>query len=148
MNSKNLNHHIKEMKGMAEMLVPFTFPQASILDEQEVLLLKQRNITVDGHDLFLCYSKADYDQYFLESLQIQSYYTPFLPFAVVCKLGRAFLGHNNLSYVEFIKNSKKIYCWTLRSRDGRSLLPDQITKSGSYEGFQFSILQPGSVDLF
>lgn len=148
MYHKDLKQHIKEMKGMAEMLIPHTFPLATFKDEQEVLLLKQKVINVDGYECFLCFSKANYQEYFLESLQIQPYYVPFLPFTIVCNLGRAFLGQDNLSYVEFVKSSRKIYCWTMRSRDGRSLPPEQITRSGSFEGFDFSILQPGSVDLF
>ena len=111
-------------------------------------MLKQKNISVDGYDVLTCFSKADYGDYFLESVQIQSYFTQFLPFTVVCKLGRAFLGQKHLSYIEFLKGGRKVYCWTIRSRNGRPMPPDKITKPGSYEGFDFSILQPGSVDLF
>lgn len=143
-----LQQDVNEMKGMADLLIPYTFPRVDFKVEQEVLLLKQRSITVDGYDIIACYSKADYGHYFLESLQLQAIYTSFLPFTLICKLGRVFLGSSNLSYVEFFKNSRKVYCWTIKSRDGRSLLPDNQTKPGSYEGFEFNILQPGSVDLF
>jgi hypothetical protein len=148
MSSINLEKQVEEMKGMAEWLIPFTFPEVIFSEEQEVLPLKQRNITLDGYEMIICYSKANYSSYFLESLQIQSYYSPFLPFTLVCKLGRAFLGKDNLSYIEFFRNGRKVYCWTIRSRDGRSLPPGNKSKMGSYEGFAYNILQPGSIDLF
>lgn len=148
MRNKTLPQAVEEMKSMAEVLLPFTFPVVDFKVEQEVLLLKQRTLTVDGYDILTCYSKAEYHDYFMESLQVQSAFAPFLPFTVVCKLGRVFLGLHGLSYIEFFRNNKKVYCWTLKSREGRPLPPDKQTKPGSYEGFEFSILQPGSVDLF
>jgi hypothetical protein len=148
MVAKALREEVAEMRAMADMLVPYTFPVVDFRVEQDVLLFKHRSFAVDGYDLSVCFSKADYGEYFLESFQVQSSFAPFLPFAVVCKVGRAFLGSNNLSYIEFFKNNRKVYCWTIRSREGRPLPPDKKNKPGSYEGFQFSILQPGTVDLF
>jgi hypothetical protein len=148
MIDKSLETYIKEMKKVAEHLVPYTFPLVEFYFEQDVLLLKQRNIYVDGHNLFVCFSKANYSEYFLESLQIQSFYTPFLPFDTVCKLGRLFLGEKNISFVEFIKNNKKIYCWTLKTKNGISLPPDDVKSYGNYEGFEYSILKSDSIDLF
>jgi|694.fasta_scaffold08002_13 hypothetical protein len=148
MINKTLKTHIEEMKRMAETLVLNTFPLSSVDDEEDVLLLKQKTISVDGHEIFICYSKSNYGTFFLESLQIQPYYTPFLPFTIVCNLGRAFLGDVNLCYAEFIKNNKKIYCWTIRSNNGQLLKPDSETKKGNFEGFEFNILLPGSIDLF
>jgi hypothetical protein len=148
MEHKPLAEEIEQMKSMAEILLPFTFPVVDFKVEQDVLLLKQRTITVDGYDLLICYSKADYNEYFLESLQVQSAVAPFLPFTIVCKLGRAFLGSHKLSYIEFFRNNKKVYCWTLKSIDGRPLPPDENNKPATFEGFDYSVLQPGSVDLF
>jgi hypothetical protein len=148
MVKKEIKQHVEEMRNMANVLIPFTFPQVDFEEEQEVLLLKQRNIIFDGYDITICYSKANYDKYFLESLQIQSYYTPFLPFVLVCKLGRIFLGENNLAYVEFFRNGRKVYCWTIRSKNGQSLPPENKTKPGIYQGFKFNILQNDSIELF
>jgi len=148
MLDNNFQKKIKEMKGMANMLTPHTFPKVSFNQEKEVLPLKQRKAMVDGYDVVLCYSKADYSDYFLESIQVQSCYAPFLPFFLVCKIGRAFLGQDNLSYIEFFRNGKKVYCWTIKSRNGRSLLPGSRSKPGSYEGFTYNILESGSIDLF
>lgn len=143
----NLDDEVEQMRNMAEMLVPFTFPVVDFKVEQEILVLKQRVVTVDGYDVLVVLSKAQYDNYFLESLQLQSTFAPFLPFTIVCKLGRAFLGPFNLSYVDFFKTNKKTYCWTIRTRDGRILVPDEENECGDFEGFKYSILQPGTVDL-
>jgi len=136
------------MKHMARRLVPRTFPVVEFEEEQDVLVLKQHTDVIDGYDVTLCYSEADYEKYLLKSLQIQSIHAPFLPFNLVCKIGRAFLGSNNLSYIEFFRGNKKVYCWTVKARNGRLLPPGKKSKLGSFEGFEFSILSPGSVDLF
>lgn len=141
-----LNDEVNEMKNMAVALMPYTFPAVALAVEKDTLILKQRTLTVDGYDILTVFSRSQYTDYVLETLQLQSVSCPFLPFGMVCKLGRAFLGDFNLSYVEFFKGSKKIYCWTLRSVDGRSLVPDPADK-GEFEGFKFSLLQPGIVDL-
>lgn len=145
---KTLDEEIDEMKVLARTLIPYTFPKVDFKYEQDIILLKQRTVTVDGFDILVCYSKSDYDDHFLESVQIQSAFAPFLPFTIVCKLGRAFLGVNKLSYIEFFRNNKKVYCWTLKSRDDRPLPPDKKNTPGRFEGYDYTILQPGSVDLF
>ena len=144
----DLKTTVKQMKSMARLLIPHTFPKVPFEHEQEVSVLKQRTLTVDGYEIVVCYSEALYPDYVLKSIQIQSYYTPFLPFVLVCKLGKVFLGTNNLSYIEFFRNNRKVYCWTIKTRNGRLLPPDKKTKPGNYEGFEFRILHPGSVDLF
>jgi hypothetical protein len=148
MTDINLSDEIDQMKAMSEMLIPYTFPAVDFKIEQEILLLKQRTLVVDGYEMLVIFSKAKYEEYFLESVQLYGTFAPFLPFTMVCKLGRAFLGSYNLSYIEFFKGVRKVYCWTIRSRDGRSLPPDTENEPGCFEGFEYSILQPGTVDLF
>lgn len=139
---------IQQMKSMARRLLPYTFPTVHFKEEQDVLLLKQKRMIVDGYEVTLCYSEADYEKYYLKSLQIQSSQAPFLPFTLVCKIGKMFLGKKNLSYIEFFRGNRKVYCWTVKVKNGKMLPPGKKTKPGYYEGFQFSILHPGSVDLF
>lgn len=132
---------------MARLLIPHTFPLASFEDEQVILPLKQTVITVDGYDVVICLSAADYDKYILWSFQIQSVYTPFLPFNVVCKLGRTFLGGKHLAYLEFAKDGKKVYCWTLRRKGRKTITASNDSEPETFEGFEFVRLNPESVDL-
>ncbi|HUW48769.1 MAG TPA: hypothetical protein VMW36_08515 [Patescibacteria group bacterium] len=140
---------VKQMRVISEHLLPYTYPSKPFEYEQDVNCLKQRQVCVDGTQVMLCFSLADYSKqgYILESLQIQSIYTPFLPFNLVCKLGRSFLGDKNLSYVEFMRAKKKVYCWTIKTNNGEVMPPGEKTVPGSYEGFEYSILNPGAVDL-
>lgn len=143
-----LTKTVKEMRAMAELLIPHTYPNVDFKEEYEVLPLKCRTITVDGYDVVVNFSKSDYRKYFVESLQIQSSYSYFLPFTLVCKVARAFLGSENLCFADFIKNNKKIYCWTLRTRNGKAISPSKKSEPTSYEGFEYNISNPGSVNLY
>jgi hypothetical protein len=147
MSENKFSQTVEQMRAMADLLIPYTHPRVDFNIEKDVLILKQRTITVDGYEVHVCFSKADFGEYVLESLQVQSAFAPFLPFTVVCKVGRAFLGSNGLSYIEFLRNNRKVYCWTIKSREGRPLPLGKKTRPGSYEGFEFNILLPGSVDL-
>lgn len=147
MNSK-LTTSVEQLKRIARFLVPWTYPQVPSAEEKEILMLKQSIIEVDGYQVICCFSEAQNPTYILKSLQIHNPQSPFLPFHMVCKIGRAFLGSDNLSYIEFFRNNRKVYCWALKTRNGESLPPSPKTKPASYEGFEFRILNPGSVDLF
>lgn len=143
-----LSQHVTEMKRMGEMLVPVTYPKVPFRVEQDILVLKQRVFIVDGYEVSVTYSKADYyNEYFLESLQIQGACTPFLPFVVVCKIGKYFFGTDNLAYIEFFKGVKKVYCWSIRTKNNQIIPPGDAAKLRDYEGFSFHILREGALDL-
>jgi len=148
MIKKPLKEHIQEMKNIAEILISCTYPKAELNIEHDVLVLKQRSFIIDGYEVLACFSISDYEEYNLESLQIQAIYEAFLPFNVVCKIAQLFLGNKNLSYIEFFKNNKKIYCWTIKTKNGKVLTVDDQTKPTNYEGFKFNLLQHGTIDLF
>jgi meiotically up-regulated gene 157 (Mug157) protein len=157
MKKTSLSEHIDQMKKMAEMLVRHTYPNGfnkegtanvTFDDEQEIVLLKQRKVKVDGYSVTVCLSYANYEKYTLKSLQVQANQGAFLPFNVVCKVGREFLGDENISYVDFFRNNKKVYCWTVKTLNGEPLPPGKTATPSSYEGFDYSILNPGSVDLY
>jgi hypothetical protein len=139
---------VEHMKSMAEMLVPYTYPRVNYEEEQQILCLKQRIVKINGHELVLCFSRADYGKYLLETIQIQSQHAPFLPFAVVCKIGRMFLGERNLCYIDFFRFHRKFYCWAIKVVDGRALSPGKHSDPAIFEGFNYHLLHPGSVDLF
>ena len=143
-----LSKHVSEMGCMADILVPHTFPMVDYEEEQEVLILKQRKITVDGYEVVVALSRANYKKHHLMSFQVQSATSPFLPFNFVCNLARVFLGPRHLSYVEFLKDGRKAYCWTLRiTSNGRYLLPSKETEPSIYEGFEYNVLNPSVDDV-
>jgi hypothetical protein len=144
----SLQDHVKEMRALALLLISHTFPIAEFDEEFEILPLKCRTILVDGYELQVTFSIAEYPKYMVESIQIQSLYTPFIPFNVVCKVARFFLGKKNLAYTDFLRNNKKVYCWTVRKKDGVPITPNDVAQNSVYEGFEYSILNPGSLDLY
>lgn len=141
-----LERQADEMKRVVRHLTPYSFPKGNIEDETDLLPLKNRAIVVDGYDVSLTLSESDFDSYMVESLQIQGVYTPFLPFYVVCKVARAFLGEAGLSHADFVKNNRKIYCWTARRKGGKTLKPK--APQLKYEGFTYSMLKPGQLNLY
>jgi len=143
-----LEKQVKEMQALAETLVPYTFPVVSIEEEQEILILKQRQITLDGYDISVILSKAKYPEYGIESLQISSVRTPFLPFNMVCKIGRAFLGDQYLGYAEFFKKGEKVYCWTVRYQEDNKIPPTDRAFEAVYEGFEYKVLPSGCGNLY
>jgi hypothetical protein len=144
---KNINDTVKEMKTLADSLSSFSFPKVSLKKEKDVLILKQRSIILDGYFIALCLSKSDYGNFFLESLQIQSEYSSFLPFNIVCKLGKVFLGEKDLAYTEFFKENKKIYFWSIKTKDGLIFNTEENSEIINYEGFKFFIMNKDGYDF-
>ena len=105
---------VKEMKALGEVLVPFNYPIKPITSwEDELSIFKVRELTIDGYEIFIHYMKSDYNDYFIETLQIHNFKHPFLPFNLICNLGKRFFGKNHLSLVEVFKEHRKIYIWSL-----------------------------------
>jgi len=137
---ETLNRHIREMNNMANILIPHSFPDVSITDEMVINPLKRRIITVDGYEVSVLYSKSDFKKYQVETLQIESIYAPFLPFNFVCKLGKSFLGEENLTYMDLFKDGKKSYCWIVRKLNGSTLPANDLESAMVYEGFKYNII--------
>ena len=149
MQEKPLSQHVSEMKDLSKMLVDQTYPNVSFEEELIVLPLKCRTLVIDGYEVSVNFSISNFEKHDVESVQIQSVYTPFLPFNIICRLARSFLGHEHLCYVDFIKQNKKIYCWTVkRTKYGRPMPAKEDQRVGFYEGFEYTILNPGSVNLY
>lgn len=144
---KNIKETVKEMKALSDLLAISSFPKVSLKKEKDVLILKQRSIILDGYYIALCLSKSDYGEFFLESLQIQSEYSSFLPFNVICKLGKIFFGEKHLSYTEFFKENKKIYFWSIKTKDDLILNIEEKSKIINYEGFKFYIMNKDGYDF-
>ena len=147
---KNLSQHVFEMRRLGEVLVPYNFPKAPPTVEDDINILKIRELTVDGYDVCCHYSKSDQDGYFMESFQIFGKHFPFLPFSLVCKLARHFLGEHELSLIEIYRENRKIYCWTLAvDFDGCAIPSPYETEVEycTYEGFNYCYMQPNQVDF-
>lgn len=148
---KSLEAHVKEMRGLGEVLMPYNYPTVSPEDEDDILLLKSREVTVDGYNAVIFYSKSDYRKYYLETLQILGKNCPFLPFWLVVKVAKKFLGENHLSLVEIFKEGKKIYCWSvIKSRKNVSLPSPHKNKVKDcvYEGFSYKSMSPNQVNFY
>lgn len=149
----NLEEIIDNMRKIGEMLIPHNYPRALPVTtmEDDLAFFKEREAIIDGYSLFLNYQKSDYDTHFLETLQIYNKYSPFLPFNLVCKLGKRFLGSHHLSLVELFKDNRKIYCWSVCVDDqGRPIpLPyELVTEDCQFEGLSYLYMQPSQVNFF
>jgi hypothetical protein len=149
---KTLNQNIKEMKSFGEFLIPYNFPQVTSEEEEVVNCLKSREAFIDGYNVILFYSKANWNTHFVEVLQVLGKYCPFLPISFVCKVGKKFLGEEYLSLVELYRDDRKIYCWTLlKDKDNKSIpcpYESKSIKDCICEGFQYRCLNPKEIDFY
>ena len=147
----NIYDTVGRIKRMAEQLVPYNFPTVSPQDEEIINFLKFTEATVDGYDVILHFNKHDYGDHYLETFQVLGKEVPFLPFVLICKLAKLFLGEQKLSLVEVLKDGRKIYCWTLiRDKKGKAIAAPYQNKGEdcSYEGFQYSYVTPDKINFY
>ena len=147
----NLEQIIDEMRSIGEYMVPHNFPQAPPTMEDILAVFKERDVIIDGYPIVLHYQKSDYEKHFMETLQIYGKNSPFLPFHVICKLGKRFLGSHHLSLVEIFQDNRKIYIWSVCvDHDGKPMpLPFETeTEECEFEGFSYLYMQPNQVDFF
>jgi hypothetical protein len=147
-----LDEIVDDVRAMGDMLIPYNFPKVKPpIGEDDLAFFKERECLIDGYPVVLHYHKSDYDKHLMETLQVYGKNSPFLPFCVVVKLGKAFLGPHHLSLVELFKDNRKIYCWSLCvDRRGRPIPSpyDVQTEQCHYEGFDYLYLQPNQVNFF
>lgn len=135
-----LDKQISEMKAAASVLSEYSCPKVSIDDEKQISCLREREIFVDGYEITTVLSENVYTQYKMYTLQAYSSYGSFLPFSLVCKLVKNFLGCVGLYYVSVIQNDKKIYIWTLCLNLNGEPLEDKSYRSvklDEYHGLKF-----------
>lgn len=148
---KSLETVAKEMRALGEILVPHNYPTVSPEEEDDILMLKSQEVTFDGYSIIVFYSKSDYRTYHLETLQILGKNCPFLPFWLVVKIAKKFLGDNHLSLVEIFKEGKKIYCWSVVKNEDNISQPSphkNQVKDCSYEGFAYKSMSPNQVNFY
>jgi len=113
--------HVKQMKGMAEILTEYSFPSVSPVDEEAISLLKQRIVTIDGYEITLYYSKCNYkNDIVLKTVQVYSRTMTYLPFRLLCKIAKIFFGSEEPGYIDMsdsklygTPDSRQVYIWTV-----------------------------------
>lgn len=125
MNKCSVVEHVKQMKGMAELLAKKSFPTVSPMDEEEISVLKQRIITLDGYEVTIYCSKSSHNGITLDTVQIYSRNMSYLPFRIVCKVAKMFFsiepGFMDISDSRLLGTPeyRQIYIWTTYSnQDG------------------------------
>jgi hypothetical protein len=148
---QSLEDIIEEMRSVGDLIIDHNFPKMPVLMEDDLIIFKQREVVIDGYSVTVNYQKSDYGDIFMETLQIYGTNSPFLPFNLICKLGKRFLGSHNLSLVELFKDNKKIYIWTVWvDEQGKPCDPpyEIETEECVFEGLQYSYMQPNQVDFY
>lgn len=132
-----LKQHIEEMKNLAEILIPYTPPKYP--KDDDISWFKSRDIIVDGIPIIAHYSIIDYGDLKPIVLTIGAKNSPFLPFGLVCKIARMFLGNENLSLFEYTKEGSKIYSWMVLFQEGIAVKNSQIENAEheNYNGFDY-----------
>jgi len=144
---KNFDEFVKETKSFGNFLMPYNQPKASPEDEEDINFFKTKEAVIDGYSIVTHYSKNDWPTHYMEVLQVTGKFTPFLPFSLICKIGKKFLGDKYLSYVDFIKDSRKTYCWTLATDKTNNPMPapyrkEVLSDDCVYEGLCYKCLNP------
>ncbi len=114
-------------------------------DDDDIGCLKLREAIIDGYSVVVYYSKNDYPNNYMEVVQVTAKYAPFLPFSLVCKVGKKFLGDKYLSYVDFVRENRKTYCWTLASDKFNNPIPaiykkESLSDDCVYEGLCYKCI--------
>ena len=140
---KPIDQHIDEMRAAASRLVDHTYPKVPKRIEADIDCLKQRQVLVDGYDVAVHFSCADYNTCHIESVEIVGVYVPFLPMYLVCKIASLFLGSHELKYAESFKRGRKVYMWTVAlDSHGRPIrMANDNLETCTYEDFVFSYIE-------
>ncbi len=113
--------NVEQMKRMTELLIKHSFPSVSPVDEEIISPLKQRILVVDGYEITLYYSICKYRKdLILKTVQIYSRNTTYLPFRLLCKIGKLFFGEEIPSFscvydyrFPDSAEARKVYVWSI-----------------------------------
>lgn len=144
-----LDEIVNHMRIIGDQLVPYNFPMGSTILEDDLNILKTKQCVVDGYDIVLHFSRANYEKHYLESVQIYSSTNQFLAFDLVFKIATRFLGISHLTLVEPLKENRKIYAWTIKL-DERGV-PIPMSEYGEilqYNGINYKYLDVTQVDIY
>jgi len=148
MNTKpqSLDSLVSRMRVVGEQLMPYNHPQSDVKLEDQLHWVKLKEINIDGYDVVIHFNRANHETHFVESVQIYGKKSAFLPFTIVVKIARKFLGSHHLNLIEFLKDNRKIYCWTLMvDRRGRPMPSEFERTLQKHEGFQYSYVSKSQI---
>ena len=149
---KPINKIIQEMKVLGDQLIPYNFPKKPFIYEEYINLLKTREMNVDGHFFVTNYTKADYDEYFLETFHIFSKMHPFIPFEVLTNTVKMFLGEENIFLVELFEDGRKIYCWLKATKKDGSTIECPAAETArvlecEFNGFKYNVIESSGINF-
>jgi hypothetical protein len=147
--NRNFDEVVKNMKSLAVMLMPHNYPQNPMaLFEEDLEIFKEREVVIDGYSVILYYQISNYEIYHLKSLQVHNKIGPFLPFNVVVKIAKKFLGTEQLSLIEVFKSNKKIYCWSVATDEKDNPVETPYISDAQpceFEGLKYLYITPAEV---
>ena len=146
-----LDAQVEKMRTVAAYLIPLNFPKGPAENEDIISPLKKSIVEVDGYTLGLHFNKAEYPTYLMETVQIFGVTMPFLPFSLVVKVARKFLGNHYLSYIEAPKEDRRYYCWTVCvDQAGHPIKPQYEVKTESveYDGFPYTYMNADQFNFY
>jgi hypothetical protein len=146
----NLETIIKRMKKLAKNFIYLTFPHSKG-DDQDLVLLKTSEVLIDGYTVIIFYSISDYKDHFVKTFQICPKNHSFLPFNLVCKMAKKFLGDKHVSLLEILSSNKKLYCWSVVTNTSDEPIENPYSSNyerREFEKFDFSIMHPEEVNFF
>lgn len=114
LNKVNLDSLIEDFKRVGDTLSPYQ------LNNNDDNVLKTNTLEIDGYSIILKFNRIDHGHFYSESLKLRSEFGSFLPFHLVAKLGKKFLGKHQLMLIESFENDNKIYEWKIAlDKNGR-----------------------------
>lgn len=139
---RDLNTIVKDLKRASELIINFTYPKSSTIEEANYDFMRSAKACIDGFLLNIYYTKSDYESHFFETVQIVGEYSPFIPFHVVFKIGKAFLGEENLGLTEFFQKNRKVYCWNMiTTKDGQQMSSELLRgQKCNFEGCKYTLI--------
>lgn len=125
LNKINLDSLIEDFKRAEDVLTPYT------MNDNDDNVLRTNVIEIDGYSVKLKFKRIDHGPFYTENLTLMSEFGSFLPFHLVAKLGKKFLGKYKLMLSESYEQDRKIYEWTVAlDKEGR---PTPIRVNSYYE---------------
>lgn len=142
---------IARMKKLANNFIGLTFPHSKSGDDQDLVILKSAEVLVDGYTVILFFSISDYGDHLIQTFQIYPKNHIFLPFCLVCKLAKKFLGEKHVTLLELFGGNKKLYCWSVVTDQEGNPIENPYAhdrEKREFEKFNFCLMRPEEVNFF